>query len=128
MNRLDQTRAVLCSNWHGFTHIINTQTETERKKSRYTEVTMYRCDECDELHDWEDDAEECCAKDVAKTSETEPNCPVCNSEYSDHRQASDCCLWKDIDAPTRWAMADAVDAGSTWAVELQKLIATRLHQ
>lgn len=121
MNTLLQLRQALRSNWHGFTHIINTQTETERKQSTVTEVVMYRCNECDELHDWESDAEECCATEV--TASAKPNCPVCDSEYSDHREASDCCLWKDLDAPTRWAMADAVDAGSTWANELQKFIA-----
>lgn len=79
---------------------------------RVEEVVMYRCPECSELHDWEDDAEDCC---VETHDADAPNCPVCGEKYDSHRSASDCCLWKDLDAPTRWKIADAVRAGATWA-------------
>ena len=74
---------------------------------------MYRCPECDTLHDDEDDAEDCC-----KITEGQARCPVCDEKYESHRSAADCCLWKDLDAPTRWAIADAVEAGSDWVTEL----------
>lgn len=95
--------------------------EDELKKStrRIEEVVMYRCPECGELHKWIDDAEGCCKsekKDAANLSGTD--CPVCGQEYATHRDAADCCLWNDIDALKRWAIADAVEAGSEWATEL----------
>lgn len=86
----------------------------ETKKPRRVEaVVMYRCPTCGELHDWEDDAEACCEETAVEPSA--PNCPVCGEKYDSHRAASDCCLWKDLDAPTRWKIADAVEAGAEWA-------------
>lgn len=41
-------------------------------------------------------------------------CPVCTTQHSEYRLAADCCLWKDLPAPTRWRIADAVEAGATW--------------
>lgn len=99
-------------NFSGLIQNINqtgdiTQTTTQ---GRVREITMYQCCACNENHDDEADAAECCA-DVSETT----NCPVCKRECRDHRDATDCCLWKDFDGPTRWAMADKVYAGSTWA-------------
>jgi hypothetical protein len=92
----------------------------ERKSARYTHA--YACPECDGLHRWEDDAEACCqgAKSVkpAKGDDYANLCPVCGSENDSAQDASDCCLWKDIDQPTRHAMADRVAQGSAWAREL----------
>lgn len=127
MNNLNQARLTLPHSWLGFVQLGEPTSETRKQEGRVTEVTMYRCNHCDELHDWEEDAEECCAKDLPPGA-GDPNCPVCNCEFSDNREASDCCLWKDLDAPTRWAMADAVDEGSTWTEQLQTFIARKAHQ
>lgn len=91
--------------------------ERSTKKRRVEEVTMYRCPECYELHEWEDEAEQCCEKKEA-TGEGPIECPVCHEKHVSHRYAADCCLWKDLDAPTRWTIADAVEAGSTWVEQL----------
>lgn len=76
---------------------------------------MYQCPDCYELHDTEEEAEDCCERQVTNSSS---ECPVCGERYNGHRDAADCCLWKDIDALTRWAIADAVEAGSDWSTEL----------
>lgn len=83
-----------------------------RKKNPVTEIVSYRCDLCDEQYEDEDEAEDC---DCETSDHSATSCPVCNSDAADHRQAADCCLWKDLDAATRYAMADKVEAGSTWA-------------
>ncbi len=80
---------------------------------------MYRCPECRELHEREDEAEDCCNETAASENGANPtNCPVCGEMYQSCRDAADCCLWKDLDAPTRWAIADAVEAGGEWTTEL----------
>lgn len=48
-------------------------------------------------------------------------CPVCGHESSSPHESVECCLWKDLDAPTRWKVAAALEAGSTWTEELAKL-------
>lgn len=90
--------------------------EEDDEPCQVERVTMYRCPKCDELHEDEDDAESCCASRVTKKATT--TCPVCHENYNTHRDAADCCLWKDIDALTRWQIADAVEHGSTWEIEL----------
>lgn len=88
----------------------------EDDSGRVEAVLMYRCTECDEVHDHRLDAEDCCPPDdlLLHHEEDSVQCPVCGEEHIDHRYAVDCCLWKDIDAPTRWRIADAVEAGATW--------------
>jgi hypothetical protein len=77
---------------------------------------MYRCNVCRELNDDEDEAAECCTDEVETHAEELPNwCPVCGKEATSPHEVADCCLWKDLDAPTRWKMADQVEAGATWA-------------
>jgi len=92
----------------------------ERKSAKYTHA--YACPECDSLHRWEDDAEECCQGEAsakpADGDDYKTLCPVCGSQNDGAQDASDCCLWKDMDQPTRHAMADRVAQGSTWAHEL----------
>jgi hypothetical protein len=101
----------------------------------------FRCPECGRLHVTEDGAEECCpvyvrmvwVNDRGASFETVEdfaaahpfgigagvgvgpnNCPVCGSSSDSPHYATECCLWKDLDAPTRWKIAAAVDLGSTW--------------
>lgn len=87
-------------------------------------VSAYECPDCGDLHRYEMDAEECCEASMrepltAHGPEMNCKCPVCATPAFDNFDASDCCLWKDLDQPTRWKMAEAVDAGSTWAEQLQ---------
>jgi hypothetical protein len=78
------------------------------------QIVRYGCPVCDDEHDFEDDAAECCLKD--QHFEDGPQaCPVCGQDHTSPREASDCCLWKDLDAATRWRLADRVEAGETWA-------------
>lgn len=88
------------------------------KAPRPREVTMFRCGTCNDLHDEYEEAEDCCAPLAASglpVRDDNPNaCPVCAAEYGNTREATNCCLWKDIDAPTRYALADRVEGGATW--------------
>lgn len=114
--------------WHGFSRLLLDsapagQESRLKRRSRVEEVTRYLCTVCDEVHEKRSEAEACCAPAVAGAN----SCPICNGNAVSPRHAADCCLWKDLDAPTRWAVADAVEAGSTWAEELTKLAAQRLQ-
>lgn len=53
------------------------------------------------------------------------HCPVCGDKAATHRDAADCCLWKDLDAQTRWDIADAVQAGGAWGAEIMSAIGMR---
>lgn len=91
------------------------------RSDRAEMVMMYRCTDCGDLHEYRDDAEQCCASDAVIGLHDEEDvalCPVCGSDKKDNREAADCCLWRDFDAATRYRMADAVDAGSTWPEQL----------
>jgi len=76
-------------------------------------IECWRCAECRQVYDWEDEAEECCPDPVPACS-VEPVCPVCAQTSRDHRDAADCCLWKDLDQLQRYAIADAVEGGKSW--------------
>ena len=94
---------------------IPEELEKRFRRSLVTEVTLWRCNVCSDLHDDEDDASECCSEAVTTNAEDFPKwCPVCGKEAISAHEASDCCLWKDLDAATRWKMADQVEAGATW--------------
>ncbi len=71
---------------------------------------MYRCPECGDLHDVEEDAEDCCAADDAD----HVRCPVCGSVCGDHHDAANCCLWRDLDVAARFRIAMRVEAGAEW--------------
>lgn len=88
------------------------------KRTRQRAIECWRCSECLDVYERESDAEVCCAYNHVKSASTDPACPVCAEKYVNHREAANCCLWKDIDAPTRYRMADAVEAGSTWGNQL----------
>lgn len=113
----------------GFTSYEMADTEWARKYKRYA------CSFCGGVYHQERDAEYCCprtvdvvfvspsgeefnsAEELASSMEGEesaPACPVCSNPYTDAWQAVDCCLWKDIEAPTRWRIAASVEQGTSW--------------
>lgn len=52
-----------------------------KAKRRIEEVTMYKCPDCGDLHDWEDDAEDCCSTRArANAGDGECVCPVCTEQ------------------------------------------------
>lgn len=114
-------------NFRGLLHTLNVVGEpvgdpaqnSPNAPLRRRAIECWKCPECQEVYEWEDEAEECCAEAVAQDAPFSPACPVCAQKYDAHRDAADCCLWKDLDAHTRWAVADAVQAGSTWVEALQ---------
>lgn len=56
-------------------------------------VCKWECGACNELHDHEHEAEQCCAPDVSRCWV----CPACDRAYSAKKDAEDCCPDKDID-------------------------------
>ncbi|WP_341237899.1 hypothetical protein [uncultured Limnobacter sp.] len=97
---------------------LGSQTLEESVSAGYTEVTMYKCNECGDLHDWSDDAEDCCAE-IEKI--TKVFCPVCASnEHGSYSQAVDCCLWKDLPINKRLSIVDEMEGGSTWIQAILK--------
>jgi len=86
--------------------------EAARKNPHIETVTRYICPRelCGMEHEDKQDAIDCCGADPEDAA-----CPVCNAKHLDERTAADCCLWHDFDAPTRWAIADKVERGATWA-------------
>ena len=115
MNRTFTVRSQLSPlNFSGLIHLRGLQTEQQANKTKARAIECWRCVSCEEVYDDECEAEDCCAGS-SHPEDAPTNCPVCGKTGTDHRDASDCCLWKDFDGPTRWAMADKVEAGSTWA-------------
>ena len=102
---------------HGFLTALLSAKVRDPEPRRAEEVTAYRCPDCGDLHEDEDDALQCC-EPAGHDQDAEIACPVCTVKHIDHREAADCCLWRDLDAPTRWRVADAVEAGATWAEAL----------
>jgi hypothetical protein len=93
------------------------------RPSKRSAIECWQCPDCDEIHDSRLQAEECCEDDdhlhTLHDQDGVSLCPICASTNTDAREASDCCLWKDFDAHTRWAMADQVEAGALWVDLLQ---------
>lgn len=83
------------------------------KGKRQRPIECWRCAECLQVYEWEDEAEECCV-DPAPAAASNSDCPVCGESYNSPRDAADCCLWKDLDQAQRYAMADAVEGGQSW--------------
>ena len=108
-------------NFRGLLHTMNIVGEPESpdqtRHSRRRAIECWRCPECLDIHDYEDEAEECC-NDADAKAPSAPACPVCAQKYATHRDASDCCIWKDLSAQQRWQIADAVEAGGSWADQL----------
>jgi len=86
------------------------------RERRIEAITVYRCPDCYSDYEFETDAELCCEPERDDGRSTA--CPVCNAHWDDYHHAVDCCLWKDIDGPSRWRIAEAMEAGSTWADQL----------
>lgn len=75
------------------------------------EEIRWECPDCSERHEDEDAVVDCCKAERDHII----SCPVCGALADGYLDAADCCLWKDLDMATRYRIADAVEAGSTWA-------------
>ena len=93
---------------------------TKAEGGNYTVV--YQCDRCLETHVDMDDAIDCCTFDESGTL-----CPACAEVFFDHRAAADCCMGIDIEAQTRWRIADAVKLGDTWAEAIQTITGQSIY-
>ena len=117
MNRFQPFSALILSGLKARQDVCNGAPGTPGKGGSYSVV--YQCDNCEEVHDFESDAEECCS-DEGTLGASSQCCPVCGEDGGDYRDAADCCLWKDLAAPARWRIADAVEAGSTWQEAIEQ--------
>jgi hypothetical protein len=86
--------------------------EKKRSRRRPEEVVQWRCTECYELHDDEDDAAECCPEEDEEVGcggmllETgQVRCPCCGTANDDYEEAVDCCMWKTHSPVERHALA-----------------------
>ncbi len=52
-----------------------------------TAVEKFQCSDCGEIHDYEDDAHECCAPRVTSRYV----CGACDEDYDDRDSAEACC-------------------------------------
>jgi hypothetical protein len=99
--------------------------EPKKLMGRRQPIECWRCPECYATHDDEDDAAECCADDPEDVQRQDDgissDCPICGHHFDDfdYQAAADCCMWKDLAPPTRWAIAAAVEAGQTWIESIQ---------
>lgn len=114
--RSDPRRGLSPLNFVGLLSTIGMGIQAPDPEDRPRAIECWRCPECHDVYDDEFEAEECCQGEA--DDDDRPACPCCARTCADHREASDCCLWKDLDTITRWRMADAVQAGSTWAEQL----------
>lgn len=58
--------------------------------------SKWQCGECDELHDTEYEAEECCRLDVFEIW----ICPACGKDHDEKQAAIDCCPISAITCPS----------------------------
>ena len=49
--------------------------------------SKWQCNECRELHEWEDDAAECCRPSISEVY----CCPICCDTHIRERDAFECC-------------------------------------
>lgn len=109
----------------------NPESPSEKRDKRYQkveEVTYYRCTKCEEEHDYRSDAEECCPDSEESGAVLKDTCPVCQREHYAVEAAADCCLWKDLDAPSRWRIAALVEAGKSWTESIEEVTGQKLNQ
>lgn len=64
----------------------------------------WRCDECGEIHDYEDEAYECCPPQVSRVFV----CPVCDDHHMKEVDAIECCDY-DPDSPPPQPTADELE-------------------
>lgn len=50
-------------------------------------LELWRCEGCDEIHEWEDEARECCAPEITELY----GCIECDKVHDDKAEAIDCC-------------------------------------
>lgn len=106
---------------------------SERPKHRRAAIICWKCPECFEQYDDEDEAEECCQGEECDdasplTPDSFAHCPVCNrgTEF-DYHEAVTCCLWKDIGPFERYAIATHMERGNvTWAEALEPYLPQRI--
>lgn len=101
--------------------------DKSKKRDRVEEVVYYVCTNCDEEHDERSDAEKCCESEESGSVQKD-HCPVCQREHLDAENAADCCLWKDLDAPSRWRIASLVEAGKSWTESIEEVTGQKLNQ
>ena len=65
----------------------------------------WKCDHCDELHDYEEDAVDCCAPTISERWV----CPECGDDYRTEAEAIECCEHDD-DAPPPPPTAEELEA------------------
>lgn len=95
--------------------------EPECFYDRRADEDFYLCQTCDTEYSTAAMASECCEVErmEAKLDGGYPHeCPVCGEEHNSTLQAANCCLWKDLDSATRYRIARAVEAGSSWNEQL----------
>lgn len=123
MNQFKPFSALILSELRAHQAICAEAAAKPKAKGTCTAITLYQCDACEEEYDSRNEAEDCCTEEEPdeEPDDHEPtDCPVCGSESYDYRDATDCWMWKDLDAPKRWAIADAVEAGATWQEAIER--------
>ncbi len=55
-------------------------------------ITLYKCGDCGEVHDHEDEAQACCMPAVHEVYQ----CPACEEVYDTHAEATKCCNAGDL--------------------------------
>lgn len=92
----------------------------DERKPKPEEVVMWRCPVCLEMHDWEEDAADCCAEDEGNddlASIARACCPSCSTQYETYESAVDCCMWLTHSPAERWELARQLRAyGYLWSL------------
>ncbi|KIO49624.1 hypothetical protein [Nitrosospira sp. NpAV] len=78
----------------------------------------WKCGECGDLHDDEDEARECCEPSVFEVYV----CPTCGEEHSAEAEAIDCCNF-DPDGPPPPPSAEELEAAGQMRLPLPSVIA-----
>jgi hypothetical protein len=109
------------------------KTGSDPMKRRRSAIECWKCPECYEVYEDEDEAEQCCQGEECSTAsplkpEGTAHCPVCNrSTELDYHEAVTCCLWKDIGPFERYAIATLMERGTvTWAEALEPYLPQRI--
>lgn len=70
-----------------------------------TRTNLYRCGKCGDLHDWEDEAIECCAPEAILVPSWK--CAECGDVSADEDTARYCCLDEETVLPATPAQLEA---------------------